>query len=206
MANSPKPRAMLYQEAELALVHWHPSSFVSSASRFLHMRYTHWEWHLCIDRFCHSFPARAATFRLRGFKLVNEVCSCAHTTGCEAYSFATDAYGIFNVRTNWGACRTHKGGWGGGGGGESRTNKSALELTLRHINAVPYSVLPGYRIQSLRRSYHWATSLVEFCLFLLLDGGVDNGSNKSISGRAAQWTEIKVKIMFGSTLTIHFPV
>ena len=40
-----------------------------------------------------------------------------HTTGCEAYSFMTDGYGIFNVHTNWDACRTHEGGSG--------TNKSA---------------------------------------------------------------------------------
>ena len=29
---------------------------------------------------------------------------------CEAYSFAMDGYGIFNVRTSLGACRTHEGG------------------------------------------------------------------------------------------------
>ena len=37
---------------------------------------------------------------------------CSHTTGCEAYSFATDRYGIFNVRTNLGACRTPFTRWG----------------------------------------------------------------------------------------------
>ena len=41
--------------------------------------------------------------------------SCFNTTGCEAYSFATDEYGIFNKRTNLGACRTHERGVGGGG-------------------------------------------------------------------------------------------
>ena len=36
--------------------------------------------------------------------------SCFHTTGCEPYSLTTDEYGIFNVRTNLGACCTHEGG------------------------------------------------------------------------------------------------
>ena len=35
---------------------------------------------------------------------------CFHTTGCEAYSFTIDKYGTFNMCTNVGACRTHKGG------------------------------------------------------------------------------------------------
>ena len=35
-----------------------------------------------------------------------------HATGCDAYYFTTDGYGIFNVRTNVGACRTHEGGSG----------------------------------------------------------------------------------------------
>ena len=40
------------------------------------------------------------------------VCSCFHTTGCQAYSFTTDGYGIFNVCTNLGAWSTciRKGG------------------------------------------------------------------------------------------------
>ena len=33
------------------------------------------------------------------------VFSCFHTTDCEAYSFRTDGYGIFNVRTNLGVGR-----------------------------------------------------------------------------------------------------
>ena len=46
--------------------------------------------------------------------------SCFHTTNCEADSFTTDGYGIFKVRTNVGACRTHEGVAGGGGrGGET---------------------------------------------------------------------------------------
>ena len=43
--------------------------------------------------------------------------------------FTTDGYGIFNVRTNLGACRTHEVG--------SDTNKSAQELTRRDRSAVP---------------------------------------------------------------------
>ena len=30
--------------------------------------------------------------------------SCFHTTGCEAYSFVTDVYGIFNMHTHLGEC------------------------------------------------------------------------------------------------------
>ena len=39
--------------------------------------------------------------------------SCFHTTDFEAYSFATDGYEIFNVRTHLGTCLTHEGGGGG---------------------------------------------------------------------------------------------
>ena len=46
-----------------------------------------------------------------------------HTTNCEEYSFTTDGYEIFNMRTHLGACRTHEGGSG--------TNKSAQELIRR---------------------------------------------------------------------------
>ena len=55
--------------------------------------------------------------------LVHAVFLCDPTTGCEAFSFTTDGYGIFNVCTNLGVCRTHKGGSG--------TNKSAQQLTRR---------------------------------------------------------------------------
>ena len=40
--------------------------------------------------------------------LVYAVFLCDRTTGCETYSFTTDGYGIFNVHTNLGACRTHE--------------------------------------------------------------------------------------------------
>ena len=50
---------------------------------------------------------------------IHAVFPCFHSTGYEAYSFTTDGYEIFNVRTNVGACRTDEGGSG--------TNKSALK-------------------------------------------------------------------------------
>ena len=51
------------------------------------------------------------------------VFSCFHTTGCEAYYFTTDGYGIFNVRANFGTFRTRE----GGRGWASDTNKCAQE-------------------------------------------------------------------------------
>ena len=64
------------------------------------------------------------------------------TAGCEAYSFATDRYGVFNVRTALDACRTHEGG--------PDTNKSAQELTRRDREAVPNPAQQRDRIQDLR--------------------------------------------------------
>ena len=49
------------------------------------------------------------------------VFSCFYSTGCEAYSFTTDEYGMFTMRTNVGVCSTHEKGSG--------PNKSAQELT-----------------------------------------------------------------------------
>ena len=49
--------------------------------------------------------------------LVYAVFLCDRTAGCVAYSFTTDGYGIFNMRTHLGACRTYESGSG--------TNKSA---------------------------------------------------------------------------------
>ena len=57
------------------------------------------------------------------------------------YSFRTDGYGIFNVRTNLGACRTHEGGSG--------TNKSAQELTRRDKISLSYPAPPGDQTQGL---------------------------------------------------------
>ena len=57
--------------------------------------------------------------------ITNLVCAvflCDNTTGSEAYSFTTDGYGTFNVRTNVDAYRTHEGGEGSG------TNKSAQRV------------------------------------------------------------------------------
>ena len=67
---------------------------------------------------------------------------CDHTTGREAYSITTDGYGVFNVRTTFGACRTHE--------EESGTNKPAQKLTLRDRKPVAHSVPPGNRTQGLR--------------------------------------------------------
>ena len=64
----------------------------------------------------------AALTRFFLFVFVCAVFSCFLTTGCEAYSFTTDAYEIFNVSTHLFACRAHE--WGPG------TNKSAQEFVL----------------------------------------------------------------------------
>ena len=60
-------------------------------------------------------PGKASSHSARNppcFFLLCAVFSWFHTTGCEAYSFTTDGYGIFNVRTNVRACRRHEGGSG----------------------------------------------------------------------------------------------
>ena len=51
---------------------------------------------------------------------------CLHTTGCEAYSFMTDGYGIFNTCANLGACCTHEDMGGGGGQAQTSLRKSWL--------------------------------------------------------------------------------
>ena len=68
--------------------------------------------------------------------------SCFQNTDCEAYSFTTDGYGIFNVRTNVGACHTHE-------GGQAQTSL-ALEWTRRDIQTVAHPAPPGDRTQGLR--------------------------------------------------------
>ena len=50
---------------------------------------------------------------------------CFHPTGCEAYSFTTGGYGIFNVRTNVGGVPYTRRGV------RSGTNKPAEEWTLK---------------------------------------------------------------------------
>ena len=77
------------------------------------------------------------------FPFLCAVFSCFDTTGCEAYSFTTAGYGIFNVRTHLGACHAHSGGSG--------TNRSAQELTRMdtHKN-VSHPAPPGDRTQGLR--------------------------------------------------------
>ena len=58
---------------------------------------------------------------------------CFHTTGCEAYSFTTDGYGIFNVCTIVGACRTHE----GPGQTQTSLHKSSLGGTEQLYLALP---------------------------------------------------------------------
>ena len=63
----------------------------------------------------HTYSAALPTF-FCGSSCV-AVFLCFYATDCEAYSYATDGYGIFNVRTTLGACRTtrtslHKSGLG----------------------------------------------------------------------------------------------
>ena len=81
---------------------------------------------------------------------------CDRTTGCKAYSFTTDGYGIFNSRTNLSACRTDEGG--------SWTNKHAQELTRRDRNTVLHPALSGDRTQGLRIEIptHYITTKHEF--------------------------------------------
>ena len=57
--------------------------------------------YVTVYQFPHG-PSWAATFRLRGFNLVHAVVLCDPITGCEAYSFTTDGYGIFNVQHTFG--------------------------------------------------------------------------------------------------------
>ena len=69
------------------------------------------------------------------------------------YFHATDGYGIFSMRINLGACRTHDRGSG--------TNKSAQELSQRDRKTVSRLVRQGVEPivfgLEFRRSTHWAT-------------------------------------------------
>ena len=81
--------------------------------------------------------SRVSNFNLLT-SLVYAVFLCDHTTGCEDYSFTTDAYGIFNVRTSLDACHTHE--------GESLgTSTPAQELTRRDRNTAPHPAPPGIK-------------------------------------------------------------
>ena len=68
---------------------------------------------------------------------------CDHTTGCEAYSFTTDGYGIFNMRTNLGAYSTHE----GGDQAQTSLQKSWLGGTEKLYLTLPRQ---GIKIQGLR--------------------------------------------------------
>ena len=81
--------------------------------------------------------AHAHSFFLNLFFYLCTVFSCFfYTTGCEAYSFTTDEYGFFNVRTNVRACLTHK-------GGQTQTNllKGWLEETEKLLFTLPRQVI-----------------------------------------------------------------
>ena len=69
-------------------------------------------------RFPRGKPAATVTLPNHNYftSFVYAVLLCDHTNGCEAYSFTTDGYGIFIVRTHFCLCRTHE----RGGGGEVR--------------------------------------------------------------------------------------
>ena len=76
---------------------------------------------------------------------------CDFTTSCEAYSFMTDGYEIFNVQTTLGACRTHEGG---------QAQTSLRKSWLEDRKTVTHPALPGEgdQTQGLWTLYHWATS------------------------------------------------
>ena len=57
------------------------------------------------DLFKTSPAPWAATFCLRGFKLVQAVFLCNQINGYAAYFFTTDGYGIFNLRATLGGVR-----------------------------------------------------------------------------------------------------
>ena len=90
-------------------------------------------------------------FVFLGFFLF-ETFSCFRTTGCEAYSFTADGYGIFNVRAKLGPCRAHA-GWGGGLGGVwAGTSKSAHRVGSDGQNKClsPCPGPPGDQTQGLQ--------------------------------------------------------
>ena len=56
-----------------------------------------------VDLYLHNillYCSSCATQTSRIPHLVHAVLLCDHITGCEAFSFTTDGYGIFNVCTN----------------------------------------------------------------------------------------------------------
>ena len=67
--------------------------------------------------------------------------SSVHITGCEAYSFTTGAYGMFNVRTH--LVRVVHMKVAGVGGGGSVINQSAHDWTRRDRKTVPHPASQG---------------------------------------------------------------
>ena len=63
-----------------------------------------------------------------------------YTTGCEAYSFTTDGYGIFNAGAHKSGCAPYV-------RRESDINKSAQALTLKDRNTAPHSVPAPFQMK-----------------------------------------------------------
>ena len=122
---------------------------------------------------------KPATTESRYPTLINyqpSVYSIFCVTGCKAYSFTTDGYGIFNGRTQFCARRTHE---GEGGGGSGTTNKSAQELTRRDRKKTCPSPCPT------RGSTPWSLDLISDALrppsVLRLPVGGNPGLSKASS-------------------------
>ena len=94
----------------------------------------------------HTFTPFFAKHACGAFFSIFVSVNCDHTTGCEAYSFTTDGYGIFNVRTNLGACRTRTLERGSGTCKQVCLHKS----WLWDRKTVPHPAQPGNRTQELR--------------------------------------------------------
>ena len=117
-----------------------------------------------------------------------------HTTNCEceAYSFTTDGYGIFNVCTNLGACPTHEGGSG--------TNKSAQELTRRDRKPPHQGIEPRPCRFEFRRTNHWATSPV-----VILDSNLQQAVDffAALCMHTCVW--FRNSVIFQDRHSLHFP-
>ena len=99
---------------------------------------------------------------------------CFHTTDCEACSFTTYGFRIFNVRITVGACRRHEGGSG--------KNKSAQELTRRDRQSVSHPAPPGDRTQTDNLSLTLPRQGIEPRQTICLSPCPARGSNPGSSG------------------------
>ena len=73
--------------------------------------------------------------------LLCTVFSCLHTTGCEAYSFATDGYGILTCVQMWVRAIHTK--------GVQAQTSMRQEVTWRDRKTAPHTALPGDQTQGL---------------------------------------------------------